>query len=339
MTGKGPDSPFEEEVLATLQRLGYAVEVQVGAAGFFIDIAVLDTNAPSRYLIGIECDGAAYHSARSARDRDRLRQAVLEDLGWRLHRIWSTAWFRERDREMERLVAAIESAKEAPISVPPTISQPADPWESETDCDDNNVGVDQPVSVQPSCSIPKYQPCRLQIALNGSQLHQIPTARLIEWLLRVVESESPVHWLEAARRIANGGGVQRVGGRIQESMERACKMGSRTGKFLFDGTFLKSVNQTQTPIRDRSDLPPQMKRLVLVSPEEIDAAIEFVTNESYGISFDEACVAACRLLGFARVTNDMQTIAERRRDALLARGRLEQRGDMLFVGQTPTGQG
>lgn len=70
-----------------------------------------------------------------------------------------------------------------------------------------------------------------------------------------------------------------------------------------------------------------------MAPDEIDAAIELVTGESYGISFDGAAIAACRLLGFARVTDDMQTIAERRRDSLLARGRLEQRGNMLFLGE------
>lgn len=155
---------------------------------------------------------------------------------------------------------------------------------------------------------------------------------------RVVEREGPIHWLEAARRIANGAGVQRVGGRIQDSIERACKVGSRNGKFIADGDFLRSVNQGQYPIRDRSDLPGQMKRLSLVAPDEIDAAIEFVTGESFGIGFDDAAVAACRLLGFARVTDEMQTITEKRRDALLARGRLEQRGEMLFLCQTSVGQ-
>lgn len=69
---------------------GIEVEPQVGTAGFFIDIAVKDQKNPGRYVMGIECDGATYHSLRSARDRDRLRQEVLEGLGWRLHRIWST---------------------------------------------------------------------------------------------------------------------------------------------------------------------------------------------------------------------------------------------------------
>src|SRR5215203_4290548 len=110
-TGREPDSPFEESVLSALQAAGYRVETQVGSAGFFIDLAVVDPERPGRYLLGVECDGATYHSARSARDRDRLRQEVLERLGWRIHRIWSTDWFRNPERELRRLVEAIEEAK------------------------------------------------------------------------------------------------------------------------------------------------------------------------------------------------------------------------------------
>ena len=74
--GRPPDSPFEEEVFDELRRQGYEVHAQVGCAGFFIDMAVVDPTLPGRYLIGIECDGATYHSARSARDRDRLREGA-----------------------------------------------------------------------------------------------------------------------------------------------------------------------------------------------------------------------------------------------------------------------
>src|SRR5215203_1214390 len=110
-TGREPDSPFEESVLSALQRVGYQVETQVGSAGFFIDLAVVDPERPGRYLLGVECDGATYHSARSARDRDRLRQEVLEERGWRIHRIWSTDWFRNPEKELKRVVEAIEEAK------------------------------------------------------------------------------------------------------------------------------------------------------------------------------------------------------------------------------------
>jgi len=110
-TGGEADSPFEEAVADALRHEGYRVEHQIGQAGFSIDLAVVDPDRPGRYLLGIECDGATYHSARMARDRDRARQAVLESLGWTIHRIWSTDWFRNPQDQLSQVVAAIEKAK------------------------------------------------------------------------------------------------------------------------------------------------------------------------------------------------------------------------------------
>ena len=101
-SGREADSPFEEAVADALRRMGHSIAPQVGSAGFFIDLAVIDPQRPGRYLLGIECDGANYHSARSARDRDRLRQQVLEGLGWKIYRIWSTDWFMNPQRELEK---------------------------------------------------------------------------------------------------------------------------------------------------------------------------------------------------------------------------------------------
>lgn len=74
-----------------------------------MDIAVLDQRNPGRFLLGVECDGATYHLSQSARDRDRLRQQNLENLGWNIHRIWSTDWFKNERREIQRLKRRIES--------------------------------------------------------------------------------------------------------------------------------------------------------------------------------------------------------------------------------------
>ena len=109
-SGQDADSPFEEAVADELRARGHTVDHQVGSAGFFIDLAVVAPRRPGRYLLGIECDGATYHSARSARDRDRLRQQVLEGLGWTIHRIWSTDWFMRPQREIEKVDEAIRRA-------------------------------------------------------------------------------------------------------------------------------------------------------------------------------------------------------------------------------------
>ena len=105
-----PESDFEIEVSRALRAHGYEVHPQVGVAGYFLDLAVVDPERPGRYLLGIECDGATYHSARSARDRDRLRQEVLQTLGWQIHRIWSVDWFRDPRGETGRVVRRIRES-------------------------------------------------------------------------------------------------------------------------------------------------------------------------------------------------------------------------------------
>ena len=108
-TGREPDSDFEIAVMEALESRGFECVPQVGVAGFFIDIAVVDPANPGRYLMGIECDGASYHSAKSTRDRDKLRQAILERLGWRIRRIWSTDWFNNPHAELEPIVKELKS--------------------------------------------------------------------------------------------------------------------------------------------------------------------------------------------------------------------------------------
>ena len=112
-TGREPESPFEEYVLTRLRDRGLEVDPQVGVAGFRIDLGVKHPDYPHGYLLGVECDGRAYHSALSVRDRDRLREAVLRDLGWDIYRIWSTDWFEDADRELSKLMEYIAGRLEA----------------------------------------------------------------------------------------------------------------------------------------------------------------------------------------------------------------------------------
>ena len=104
------DSPFQREVARRLENLGYRIHQEVASGGKFVDIGVMDPERPGNYIIGIECDGASYHSSRSARDRDRLREQGLVGRGWKLHRVWSTDWFNHPERELKKAVEAIEDA-------------------------------------------------------------------------------------------------------------------------------------------------------------------------------------------------------------------------------------
>ena len=110
-TSREPDSDFEIFVAERLRTHGYQVVPQVGVNGYFVDIGVLDPDDPSRFLAGIECDGAMYHSAKSARDRDRLRQEQLEAQGWNIYRIWSVDWFSDPDREIHKLLTYLSTLR------------------------------------------------------------------------------------------------------------------------------------------------------------------------------------------------------------------------------------
>lgn len=115
-TNLPPDSDFEIAVMDVLRGKGFEVEPQLGVAGFRIDIGVKHPAHKSGYLAAVECDGASYHSGVSVRDRDRIRQEILESLGWRnrIWRIWSTDWFRNPLAETDRLIQFLEELKSQP---------------------------------------------------------------------------------------------------------------------------------------------------------------------------------------------------------------------------------
>ena len=111
-----PDSEFEKMVADRIRKAGYDVHHQVGCSGYRIDLAVVDPANPGRYLLGVECDGATYHRAATARDRDKLRQMILEGLGWKLHRVWSTDWWHDANKEMDKLIEALATLHPDPVA-------------------------------------------------------------------------------------------------------------------------------------------------------------------------------------------------------------------------------
>ncbi len=106
----GFDSPFEEAVARALRDRGWEVVPQIGVSRFRIDLGIVHPDRPGDYLVGVECDGAAYHSAATARDRDKVRQSILESLGWKLLRVWSTDWWVDMASASERLHRMIQQA-------------------------------------------------------------------------------------------------------------------------------------------------------------------------------------------------------------------------------------
>lgn len=103
------DSKFEEEVYNKLVEKGLEVRKQVGSSGYRIDLAIVHKNFTNKYVLAIECDGASFHSSKTSRDRDRLRQQILESRGWKIHRIWSTDWFKNPDNQIAIILEKLNS--------------------------------------------------------------------------------------------------------------------------------------------------------------------------------------------------------------------------------------
>ena len=323
-------APFEEVVRSALEAEGWEVRARVGSAGFAIDLAVLDPDRPGRYLLGIECDGPSYRVARSARDRDRLRQQVLEGLGWRLHRIWSLDWSRDPEEQLRRALAAIEAARMqgAPIAAPAIADTPA--RHGEVDGSDPRPA-----------DIPAYRLAAPVIELDGRELPALPADRLARWVVEVVRAEGPVHAGEVARRIADAAGVKRIGGRIQGALDQAVDHAARKGTIRRRGDFLWPAGLERPAIRDRGALPAPSRRLDLVAPEEVEAAVLRAVADAFGMEPDAIPPAACRLLGFPRVGDEMRARVDAAVGRLVAEGRLEGRGDHLIAadGRLPDDDG
>ncbi|MFS4429362.1 hypothetical protein [Chryseobacterium sp. S90] len=103
--------PFESIVAETLKKEGYIIREKIGSAGFYIDLAIADLDHPGRYLLGINCGGRSYQNAQSVRDRDRLRNSVLEGMDWDLIHIWSLDWFRNTAGELKLIAEVVNKAK------------------------------------------------------------------------------------------------------------------------------------------------------------------------------------------------------------------------------------
>lgn len=112
-TGRETESPFEDAVMDALQSHGWEVHPQVGVSFFRIDLGIVHPDFPGRYLAGVECDGATYHRSATARDRDRLREMVLTNLGWRIRRIWSTEWWMDASSAADKIHARLTADLEA----------------------------------------------------------------------------------------------------------------------------------------------------------------------------------------------------------------------------------
>ena len=305
-TGLDADTPFEQDVAEVIRTCGFLADPQVGSVGFRIDIGVRHADKPSTYLLAVECDGATYHSALWARERDRLRQDVLEQLGWRFHRVWSTDWFYDRQTEVVRLRSALKEARDAAAAGVrihganrDSTRASAHPAATVTE----SIQIPEVVERQ----MPPYQ--RAVFPMGGrEEPHEVPVSTLADLAHRIVVAEGPIHVEEVARRIAACYGKDRAGSRILDATRAALtRAQSQRAELRSDGLFWFTRAQGDAPpVRDRSAESGATLKADSIASIEIDAALKLAHNDNAGGEAADLVRTAARLLGFRRVGPDLQ---------------------------------
>lgn len=301
----GFDSPFEQSVADAIHAMGFEVDSQVGSVGFRIDLAVKNPQQLGSYIIAVECDGASYHSSKSARERDRLRQSVLEGLGWQFYRIWSTDWFKRPDREKEKLRAAImksiESAslKKEASKVEP--EKPATPANSSLS-NENEFAV-----LQSNSSLkPPYVEANFAVYYTAEP-HELAPREMAEIVTKIIAIEGPVHEEEIARRVARLLGKDRTGTRIFDNVLRGLGAAMKTGDVSKDGCFWRhnSANQ-KIAVRSRSVASATLRKANMIPPTEIKEAIVQAQLDNGELTSEDAIFAVTKALGFDRIGPDLR---------------------------------
>ncbi|MHB1302215.1 MAG: DUF3320 domain-containing protein [Acidiphilium sp.] len=305
-TGQEAESPFEEDVAGVIRGCGFLADTQVGSAGFRIDLGIRHPDRPGTYILAVECDGATYHSALWARERDRLRQDVLEHLGWRFHRIWSTDWFYNRRVEIERLrTALLEARDNSEKGLRIEGANHATPAPAEQ-VELKPATIEMPDVVFRQMPLYKRAMFRVSSFLDP---HEAPVSVVADLARKIVDVEGPIHVEEVARRVAACFDKEKAGSRILTATQAALSR-ARSGNtdLLTDGEFWYTRSQAGAPpVRDRSAETGATFKASSISMLEIKAALKIARDDNAGGDDDDLVRTVARLLGFKRVGPDLQT--------------------------------
>ena len=311
----GFDSPFEQAVAEALEGKGWQVVPQVGVSGFRVDLGIRHPDKPGAFLAGVECDGATYHRSAVARDRDKTRQIVLENLGWNILRVWSPDWWYDAasatavlDKDLSRLLEGARS--EAPNAVPEH-DLPAEPGSEQTsnvESEPDNVSA-----IAASTNEPKIYYARVTLPdATDSQNRFYDSAyddELKRMALEVLNREGPIRDDLLAKKVARAHGFARTGAnirsRIFELLGDVVTTEEATGRFLWATTSPEPV------IQFRAAQTGEDRRTF----DEISMAelIGLVQKKKELLADDDPAVALARSIGLARLP---QSARERIEEAI-----------------------
>jgi len=316
------ENPFEADIANAIRRMGYNVVPQVGAAGYRIDMGVVHPDYPSQYILGVEADGATYHRTFVARDRDRLRQAVLEGLGWRFHRIWSTAWFRDRNNEETRLKEALDAARAGKRT---SFTAKSRPQNIEVTIDEISADATPPWVTEYQSS--RLRPNSFKYDFNDPRA----TTEIASAIRSVVDAEGPVHEDRVLGIVREHYGLGRAGVQIRDSFTKALRTVLR-GEYSKKDGFISVEGQNLSTVRSPNPRVASSIRPIGEIPSgEIDLAVLNLLHDAMNATADELIVRISRLFGWARTGTEISAAVERSINRLNRAGHLSKTGSQLSI--------
>jgi hypothetical protein len=296
------ESPLERAIAEAVEELGYEAIPEVGAGSFRIGIGVRGAADREGYSLGIETDGHSYRSTPTARDRDRLREEVLTDLKWRIHRVWSLDWVRNRQNEVARLREALEEGDAEGTNRQEEVADEELPPRERTE----RMVEDLHDALQSGALewLAAYERVELPLQRGHYDFHEsINREKQRDLLIELLAVEAPVHVDYAIRRLGEAWGLRRTGHRVRSAGLQAIKMAVRRKAAELRGDFIWVPGQELKVVRgpDRDDRRT-FRDIEEIPPEEIDLALSNLLEASGGsISGQHLISGVAKVLGFDRV--------------------------------------
>jgi very-short-patch-repair endonuclease len=341
------ESPFEEQVYQELTRRELKLKPQVGAAGYRIDFGVRDDEVHERFICGIECDGVAYHLSETARDRDRLRQQVLEARGWSIFRIWSTDWFKDREGQINRILKLVDGARQRAIEEAclekeerETHAEEARPKDELSDSEDTPGTPGEVQGTSGDIQATQEQPSAISVASHDGAQNAVsgpvPAAYLMASANRihfenemisaqpesldlaiadVIKIEAPVHLQDLAQRVASRWGHDQVRSRMMAVIKRRLEQLEQQRSLSTRGDFVYLPGAgAEVKVRSRlgTNIPAER-----ISPEEYKEAVLFALAAGQSYDREELIKRVRGLFGFSRTGNQIRQQVSAAIDALL----------------------
>ena len=311
------DSYLEQEVCDFLRDQGYTVDTQVGCSGYRIDLGLRLPDS-SNYLLAIECDGATYHSSKNARDRDSLRQSVLENMGWQFYRIWSTDWYKNKSVEKDRLIHAVKSAvinaKNKKRNSGGTNAENSENDIAETVKEQFVTEINKP-----SADFPEYQ------ELNAMKILS-ETIIFPEAIRKILETEAPLSEEYLLKRISGYFQREKVTSVVTRQFNGLMYSCRDYGIVRRDG-FLYLQGKSEISLR----IPGNKREIKNISLEELADGLYKLIKQNVTTTKDGLYKTLTNILGFSRTGEAIVARYDQALELLKKAGLVVEEGDSVSL--------